>query len=905
MNRKAIGFAAALAATAALSAQTQVDLGNQGRNVDFRNAVATKPVKTGSSLPATCQAGELFFNTAAGAGQNLYGCTTSGQWVVQSGGGGGAALPAGGVDGKALVWNGSEAAWGASTPGSGLAKLQVGTDQIWSVDSTQVPHLALNNAFLGDNQFAGTITFTPGLAQNVTAATVIDSGRGATLPVSSSTTVVLAATPAMTAGTDGQTSLVVNRGAFPIRFRDDSVAAGSGMCLAGDQDLEIGPGQAAAFIYNAGSNCWAEIGRPASAGGVWGSITGVIGDQSDLQAALNSKSPAGHTHGAAEISTGVLAPERLGAGTPSEQTYLRGDGTWASMGAGGSSTPWTGTIALPSIESGRVGCASFAAPGAVAGTALSVSVEGLPPSLVLPVASVRSADSIQVCVYNDSLGSVEAANHSVTAWGATGGAAGSSYPGTLNLPDIASGRIGCGTYAAAGAAPGTALIGTVQGLPDGVAAFAPQASGTDTIRICAINDTGSTLPAASYPAVAFTAGGGAPANGAGAWGGITGTLSDQADLQAALDSKAGASRNLVTGQYSGLTGGGDLTSDRALAISPCQIGEIKKQTANGWECAADGGGSGGIAGSTGSGAPLADCTAGEAIYLDATTGDSWYCSAPNTWRRLLSVADTGASSVRWYGATGAGYREISAGAGPFSAAWTMQWDDNVPSSSGVLKVSAPAGGVSTLSAGALTESELPLVPLNKGGTGGTTAAEARSAILPPTAGQAGKVLMVNSGGTDYELGSAGGTGGSASTRLHTSVGNAATSINQVGVDIDLTGSSFTLPGGTLGVNDCLQIDFRHVNSAANSKTYKLVIGSTTYSYASGTTQSPFTASVFACNNGSTGSQYLWNTISGGLNPATLSIDTMATQTVKLVASCSAGCSTDTVTLQAMVARVVK
>lgn len=902
MSSRAIRLAAGAAMAATLWAQTQVDLANQGRNVDFRNATSTRPVKTGSSLPATCQAGELFFSTTASAGQNLYGCTAAGQWVVQASGTGGSALPSGGADGKVLTWDSGEAAWGTTTPGAGLSKLQVGPDQIWSVDSSQVPHLALNNAFLGNNQFAGTITFTPGAMQTVTAAAPIDSGRGAALPLTSDSDVVMTATPAMSAGTDGQAAMLVNRGLHSIRFQDDSALSGSGMCLAGNQPLELGAGQAAAFVYNAAAGCWVEIGRPQSGGGVWGSITGSLSNQSDLWAALSAKSDAGHSHAAAEISSGVLAPERLGAGTPSGQTYLRGDGTWVAPSPGEMSAPWVGTIALPAIESGRVGCASFAASGARPGTALSVSVENLPPSLVLPVAEVRNPDSIQVCVLNDSLSTVSGGSYSVTASvGMT--AAGSSYPGALTLPDIDPGRVGCGTYAASGATVGTALSGTVEGLPEGMVAFAPRVSAANTIKICAINDTAATIPSASYSALAVTGSGGG-GGGGGAWGSIIGTLSDQADLQAALDSKVASSRNIGTALYSGLSGGGNLSADRSLAISPCQVGEIKKQAANGWECAPDEVG-GGIAGTTGSGNPLGNCTAGQAIYLDTTTGDSWYCSAANTWRRLLSVADTGASSVRWYGPTGSSYREIAAGAGPFSASWTMQWDDNVPGTAGVLKVSAPVGGVSTLSASALSAADLPVVPLDKGGTGATTAAGARSTLLPATAGQAGKVLMVNSGGTDYELGSVSGSGGSSSGRLHTAVNNAATSVNQSGVDIELAGSAFTLPGGALGANDCLQIDFRHVNSTANSKTYKLMIGAAVYSYASGTTQSPFTASIFACNNGTTSSQYVWNTISGGLGPATLSVDTTANQTVKLAVNCSSGCSTDTVTLQAMVARAVK
>jgi hypothetical protein len=67
------------------AAQTQIDLRTQTKSVDFTAAVSTKPLKTGSVLPATCQVGDMFFNTDATAGANLYGCTAAGTWSVQGG----------------------------------------------------------------------------------------------------------------------------------------------------------------------------------------------------------------------------------------------------------------------------------------------------------------------------------------------------------------------------------------------------------------------------------------------------------------------------------------------------------------------------------------------------------------------------------------------------------------------------------------------------------------------------------------------------------------------------------------------------------------------------------------------------------------------------------------------------
>jgi hypothetical protein len=57
--------------------------------------------------------------------------------------------------------------------------------------------------------------------------------------------------------------------------------------------------------------------------------------------------PSAHTHDAAAIVSGVIAPARLATGTPGATVYLRGDGIWATPSGGsggGSQTPWTSDI---------------------------------------------------------------------------------------------------------------------------------------------------------------------------------------------------------------------------------------------------------------------------------------------------------------------------------------------------------------------------------------------------------------------------------------------------------------------------------------------------------------------------------------------------------------------------------
>lgn len=70
-----------------LCGQTSIDLRTQTRNIDFSAAAFTKPVKVGTTLPAVCSVGDLFYRSDAPAGQNLYGCTATNVWTVLSSGG--------------------------------------------------------------------------------------------------------------------------------------------------------------------------------------------------------------------------------------------------------------------------------------------------------------------------------------------------------------------------------------------------------------------------------------------------------------------------------------------------------------------------------------------------------------------------------------------------------------------------------------------------------------------------------------------------------------------------------------------------------------------------------------------------------------------------------------------------
>ena len=66
---------------APLSGQTRIDLGRQGKSINFSGAGATKPFQTGTTLPAACTAGDTFFKTDASPSKSLHTCSQAGVWA--------------------------------------------------------------------------------------------------------------------------------------------------------------------------------------------------------------------------------------------------------------------------------------------------------------------------------------------------------------------------------------------------------------------------------------------------------------------------------------------------------------------------------------------------------------------------------------------------------------------------------------------------------------------------------------------------------------------------------------------------------------------------------------------------------------------------------------------------------
>jgi hypothetical protein len=70
--------------------------------VDASGATRTAPIKVGTSAPGTCTVGDIFYDSDATVGRNLYACTSTNTWTLQGdgntgGGGGGTGLTLGGA----------------------------------------------------------------------------------------------------------------------------------------------------------------------------------------------------------------------------------------------------------------------------------------------------------------------------------------------------------------------------------------------------------------------------------------------------------------------------------------------------------------------------------------------------------------------------------------------------------------------------------------------------------------------------------------------------------------------------------------------------------------------------------------------------------------------------------------
>ena len=199
----------------------------------------------------------------------------------------------------------------------------------------------------------------------------------------------------------------------------------------------------------------------------------------------------------------------------------------------------------------------------------------------------------------------------------------------------------------------------------------------------------------------------------------------------------------------------------------------------------------------------------QAIGAISATSGLLRKTAANTWSLDTNTYLTGNQSISLSGdATGSGTTSIAvtlANSGVVAGTYnnvTVNAKGLVTSASNAAYLTGNQtitfSGDATGSGSTSVALTLNTVPVSKGGTGATTAAGARTALLPSYAGNAGKILAVNAGATDVEYIAAAGTGTVTSVDVSGGTTGLTTSggpITAAGT-ITLAGTLATTNGGT-------------------------------------------------------------------------------------------------------------
>mgnify|MGYP005844760539 CR=1 FL=1 len=286
-----------------------------------------------------------------------------------------------------------------------------------------------------------------------------------------------------------------------------------GTCTVGQAFFKTDAAAGQNIYLCTAANTWTQVQGGGGSGAVWGQITGLLSDQTDLQNALNGKAATSHAHAGSDITSGLVAPARLGSGTPNSTTYLRGDGTWASIASAGNYG-----------QSFSNQTSVVLAHGAGSTNVIVSCYDSSDTEIIPQAVTVTSADSVTVtfssatsgrCVVNSSGGSGGGGGGTVyTGTGLTGdGSVGNPvrvdptggvasqavYQATIDFPAIDAGSCSEQSITATGVVAGSTLAaGFPATLQTGLVGMAYAGSGVIVVRLCNVTAAAIDPAAATY-----------------------------------------------------------------------------------------------------------------------------------------------------------------------------------------------------------------------------------------------------------------------------------------------------------------------------------------------------------------------------------------------------------------------
>ncbi len=295
-----------------MNGQNLVDLRTQTKNVNFSGAASTIPAQTGTTLPATCTPGQLFFNTGSTPGQNLYACAPANTWTVLGGSSG-----SGTVSSATAGQFGYYSAAGSTIVGHTLV-------------AGDIPALSYQTPLTFTGSGAKTATSTGSLVANDCAkwdanGNVVDAGApcgsgsgGGGISAPSSTTVGNVPEYSNTTGTAlsaglGVVTIIGSPGADTNIPTEKSVRTAIAAASAASGNLPAQTGTAGYLVTNGVTSSWGNITTGGSGALDCASVPGTC---DVVSAVVPFKASANTWTGANDFSNASFLRVATGSGVP-------------------------------------------------------------------------------------------------------------------------------------------------------------------------------------------------------------------------------------------------------------------------------------------------------------------------------------------------------------------------------------------------------------------------------------------------------------------------------------------------------------------------------------------------------------------------------------------------------------